>query len=338
MQFGVFDHLDWNGGSLTLQYEDRLRMIEALDRHGFYAYHVAEHHGTPSGRAPAPSVFLAAVAQRTRRLRFGPLVYALSMHHPLRVFEEICMLDQMSGGRFELGVGRGISPIENGFYGVDHDQSHAIFEEAQQVIMQALTSKVVNFEGRHFTFLDVPIEMTCVQQPHPPLWVGLAKAASAVAPAQHGINVVSSGTNKEVREVTDRYRAEWRGSPSALPLVGMSRHLVVADTEAEARSTARRCYVRWLTSILHLWRRSEKTPPNLKFPMDYDEAEAAGYAISGTPAQVRDRVVRDIAESGVNYFLCRFAFGDMTREEGLRSVELFAREVMPAVTPASAAA
>jgi alkanesulfonate monooxygenase SsuD/methylene tetrahydromethanopterin reductase-like flavin-dependent oxidoreductase (luciferase family) len=96
--------------------------------------------------------------------------------------------------------------------------------------------------------------------------------------------------------------------------------------------------VKWLTSILHLWRRSGKTPPNLKFPMDYDEAEAAGYAISGTPAQVRDRVIRDIDESGVNYFLCRFAFGDMTREESLRSVELFAREVMPAVTPASAAA
>ena len=107
MKFGVFDHLDWNGGDLTLQYEDRLRMIEALDRNGFYAYHVAEHHCTPSGRAPAPSVFLAAVAQRTRRLRFGPLVYALSMHHPLRVFEEVCMLDQMSGGRFELGIGRG---------------------------------------------------------------------------------------------------------------------------------------------------------------------------------------------------------------------------------------
>ena len=120
MRFGVFDHLDWNGGDLTVQYEDRLRLIEALDRHGFHAYHVAEHHGTPSGRAPSPSVFLAAVAQRTRRLRFGPLVYALSMHHPIRLFEEICMLDQMSGGRFELGVGRGISPIENGFYGVDH--------------------------------------------------------------------------------------------------------------------------------------------------------------------------------------------------------------------------
>ena len=166
MQFGVFDHLDWNGGDLTLQYEDRLRMIEALDRNGFYAYHVAEHHCTPSGRAPSPSVFLAAVAQRTRRLRFGPLVYALSMHHPLRVFEEVCMLDQMSGGRFELGVGRGISPIENGFYGVAAENTDKIYREALAVIMMALTSKQVNFDGDIYKFDNVPIEMKPVQRPH----------------------------------------------------------------------------------------------------------------------------------------------------------------------------
>jgi alkanesulfonate monooxygenase SsuD/methylene tetrahydromethanopterin reductase-like flavin-dependent oxidoreductase (luciferase family) len=338
MRFGVFDHLDWNGGDLTQQYEDRLRMIEALDRNGFHAYHVAEHHCTPSGRAPSPSVFLSAVAQRSKRLRFGPLVYALSLHHPLRVFEEICMLDQMSGGRFELGIGRGISPIENGFYGVAHENSEKIYSEAQRVIMMALTSKLVNFDGEIYKFHDVPIEMTTVQRPHPPLWVGIAHTASAVWPAANGVNVVSSGTNAEVREVTDRYRAEWRGSPSAMPCVGMSRHVVVAETDAEARSIAAHSYVRWLSSIHHLWHKTGKKPPNLRFPEDYDEAERAGYCISGSPSRVRDRVIRDAAESGVNYFLCRFAFGDMTGEEPLRSVELFAREVMPALAPASAAA
>src|SRR5215510_10734415 len=137
MQFGVFDHLDRNDLPLRDYYESRLTIAETYDRLGFYAYHIAEHHATPLGMAASPSVFLAAVAQRTRRLRFGPLVYALSLHHPLRVFEEICMLDQMSGGRFELGIGRGISPIENGFYGVAHENSEKIFAEAQQVIMTA---------------------------------------------------------------------------------------------------------------------------------------------------------------------------------------------------------
>ena len=112
MDFGIFDHLDRGPVPLRTYYEDRLKLIEGYDRAGFYAYHVAEHHSTPLGMAPSPNVFLAAVAQRTRRLRFGPLVYALPLYHPLRLVEEICMLDQMSGGRPELGFGRGSSPLE----------------------------------------------------------------------------------------------------------------------------------------------------------------------------------------------------------------------------------
>src|ERR1700680_2470127 len=104
MEFGVFDHLDRTDQALGDYYSARLPIIEAYDRLGFFCYPVAEHHATPLGMAPSPSVFLAAVAQRTRRLRFGPLVYALPLYHPLRLIEEICMLDQMSGGRFELGV------------------------------------------------------------------------------------------------------------------------------------------------------------------------------------------------------------------------------------------
>src|SRR6476661_4148236 len=116
MRFGVFDHLDDSGLPLTRRFEERLRLIEAYDRAGFYGYHLAEHHNTPLGYAPSPGLFLAAVAQRTERLKFGPMVYLLPLYHPLRLIDEICMLDQMSNGRFLYGVGRGISPIEVGFY------------------------------------------------------------------------------------------------------------------------------------------------------------------------------------------------------------------------------
>ncbi len=119
MEFGIFDHLDRTGTSLPDYYEDRLKIVEAYDRAGFYAYHLAEHHATPLGMAPSPNVFLAAVAQRTRRLRFGPMVFVLPLYHPLRLIEEICMLDQMSGGRLELSFGRGASPIEIEYFGVD---------------------------------------------------------------------------------------------------------------------------------------------------------------------------------------------------------------------------
>src|SRR6478752_6311608 len=158
MKFGVFDHMDRGGPDLGRQFDQRLKLIELYERAGFHGYHLAEHHATPLGMAPSPSVFLAAVAQRTRRLRFGPLVYTLSLHHPLRAAEEICMLDQMSGGRLELGVGRGVSPHEVAYYGVDPAKAQAMYVEALQVILGALASKSLSFAGAHYTFRDVPIE------------------------------------------------------------------------------------------------------------------------------------------------------------------------------------
>jgi len=112
MEFGVFDHLDRTGQALPDFYEDRLKIAAAYDAAGFYAYHIAEHHSTPLGMAPSPNIFLAAVAQRTRRIRLGPLVYLLPLYSPLRLIGEICMLDHLSHGRIEIGIGRGASPHE----------------------------------------------------------------------------------------------------------------------------------------------------------------------------------------------------------------------------------
>ena len=143
MQFGVFDHMDASGEPLAELFENRLKLAEAYDRLGLYALHVAEHHSTPLGMSPSPSVFLALAAQRTKRLRLGPLVYTLPLYHPLRLAEEICTLDHLSGGRLELGVGRGVSPLEIASFGVDPQQSQAMYLETYQVVMQALGSRSV---------------------------------------------------------------------------------------------------------------------------------------------------------------------------------------------------
>src|SRR6202162_6673495 len=107
MNLGVFDHMDSSLPPLDRFFEAPLKLVEAYDRAGFYGYHVAEHHATPLGVAPSPGVWLAAVAQRTKRLRFGPLVSLLPLYHPLKLLEEICMLDQINGGggRFVGGGG-----------------------------------------------------------------------------------------------------------------------------------------------------------------------------------------------------------------------------------------
>src|SRR6201989_1179104 len=102
MKFGIFAHIDYAGVALAELYANRLTIAEAYERAGFYGYHVAEHHTTPLGAAASPALIFAALAQRTKTLRFGPLVYLLPFYHPLRLIEEVYMLDQMSGGRFPL--------------------------------------------------------------------------------------------------------------------------------------------------------------------------------------------------------------------------------------------
>jgi alkanesulfonate monooxygenase SsuD/methylene tetrahydromethanopterin reductase-like flavin-dependent oxidoreductase (luciferase family) len=179
LDFGIFDHLDRNDLALHDLYEQRLKVIELFDRFGFYAYHVAEHHFTPLGMAPSPSVFLSAVSQRTKRLRFGTFVYALPVHHPLRVLEEICMLDHMSGGRLEIGFGRGSVPFEIAYYEQNAQERQQIYAERLELILKAFAVGTLTWKGRYDRFENVPMEMAPLQKPHPPLWYGAHSADSA---------------------------------------------------------------------------------------------------------------------------------------------------------------
>src|ERR1700732_5248043 len=137
-RFGIFDHLDHAGGSLRQQYSDRLKIAAAADEAGFLTYHVAEHHGTPHGMAASPNLFLSAAGQRTQKLGLGPLVMLLNLYHPLRAFEEICMLDQLSGGRLDLGIGRGAVPLELSFFGVPAAEAEGRYREAAEIVLKAM--------------------------------------------------------------------------------------------------------------------------------------------------------------------------------------------------------
>jgi alkanesulfonate monooxygenase SsuD/methylene tetrahydromethanopterin reductase-like flavin-dependent oxidoreductase (luciferase family) len=333
MKFGVFDHVDRGTSSLAELYESRLKLAEIYDRSGFYAYHVAEHHATPLGMAASPSVLLAAVAQRTTRLRFGPLVYILTLSHPLRILEEICMLDQISGGRLELGVGRGVSPYEVGYFGVDPQASSRIYTEAYQIILQGLQSREINFEGEVFQLKKVPVAMECLQKPHPPIWYGLSHPNAVPWAAQNNVNIVCNGLAAPVRAITDRYRQEWQAahgsSGATLPMMGIGRHVVVGETTREAFEIGQRAFGVWYTSLMHLWRMHGNPLTNYPIPEDFTAAVNAGIAIVGTPEEVCERLKREIDIAGVNYVLTRFAFGNLSFEEELRSATLFAREVMP---------
>ncbi len=328
MIFGIFDHVDRGEEPLAILYENRLRLVAAADAAGFRSYHVAEHHATRLGMAPSPSVYLAAVAQRTRRIRLGPLVYILPLYAPLRLIEEICMLDQLSGGRFELGVGRGISPYELAYFGVNFLEAAEMYEEALEVILTGLQSTRLTHRGRHYRYLDVPIELAPVQRPHPPLWQGVVSPESALAAARHGSNIVSTAPNATVRALGERFLEACDGASGATaPLVGVQRHIYVADTDAEAMEVARGAYKAWYESLTSLWRRFNSAP--VRFAESLERALAVDAAIVGSPATVRAEVERHLEASRCTYFVGRFIYGNLGYEQAARSLDLFSREVMP---------
>jgi alkanesulfonate monooxygenase SsuD/methylene tetrahydromethanopterin reductase-like flavin-dependent oxidoreductase (luciferase family) len=332
MQFGVFDHLDRNDLPLRDYYESRLAIAETYDRLGFYAYHIAEHHSTPLGMAASPNVFLASVAQRTKRLRFGPLVYALPLYHPLRMIEEICMLDQMSGGRLEIGFGRGSVPAELIYYGQKPEQAQAVYAEALELILQGLTSRTLSFRGEFFQLDNVPMELAPFQKPHPPVWYGVHAPESAARAARKGLQVVSLDPLAATCASFDSFRAAWREACGAkpLPLMGLGRFVVVADSDAAALAIARRAYPRWHDSFTFLHRMHGRLNVHPR-PPTFDGLAEAGQGVAGAPATVAAFLRRELAETGSNYCVCQFAFGDLSQAETVRSVELFARDVMPAL-------
>jgi len=340
MEFGIFDHLDRSDLPLAQFYEDRLSLIEAYDRGGFYCYHLAEHHSTPLGMAPSPSVFLSAVAQRTRALRFGPLVYLLPFYHPLRLLEEICMLDQLSGGRLEFGVGRGISPIETRYYGLVREQTQEMYDEVFQILLAGLSQKSLTFEGKFYHYNGVPIELETIQKPHPPLWYGVHSPESAERAARRGFNIVILDGTDEVLPAGARYREVWdeigKGKPD--PKIGLCRFIVVADTDEEAIRLATHAYPLWYKNFMHLYTSQGMQPVLGARPTDYESAARDGRLVAGSPQTVAQKLGAQLEGSAFNYLIGQFAFGDLTLTECRRSVDLFVQGVMPALRGATVGA
>jgi alkanesulfonate monooxygenase SsuD/methylene tetrahydromethanopterin reductase-like flavin-dependent oxidoreductase (luciferase family) len=170
------------------------------------------------------------------------------------------------------------------------------------------------------------------------LWYGLGHGDRVPWAVEHKVNIVGNLGGKGMRGLTDRYRQEWvaqGNKPEDMPFMGVGRHIVVAETDKEALEIAQRGYHKWRESFLMLWRKHNVSlpNPNALFPERFEDAEAEGRAVAGTPEKVRDFLQRTIDEGGLNYLLCRFAFGDITGEEALNSIDMFSRRVMADIRP-----
>jgi alkanesulfonate monooxygenase SsuD/methylene tetrahydromethanopterin reductase-like flavin-dependent oxidoreductase (luciferase family) len=245
IRFGVFDHIEHLPGTpLHRLYEERLVQMEALDEAGFFAYHLAEHH-TPAVHSMAPSqnVFLSAAAQRTKRLRFGPGVYVLPLHHPLRLIEEVSMLDHLSGGRLEIGVGRG-GVLEAFFWGQESDEAtnRQRYDEVLACLRAGLSSEELTFKGRFHDFDRVPMRLRPFQQPTPPFWY----MRNPEVAAEHGMNCIVVGSLDTLEANVVRYRRLWsEHNPGPLtaqgrrPMIGLVVHTLLAEDETKAVAEAK---------------------------------------------------------------------------------------------------
>ncbi|MEL7155556.1 MAG: LLM class flavin-dependent oxidoreductase [Actinomycetota bacterium] len=330
MQFGMFDQLEHPGGGVGLHelYERRIAMVERAEAAGFWGYHKSEHHMIPLDAAPSLNVFLAAVAARTSRIRICSLVHLLPFYHPLRLAEELCMLDHLSNGRLEIGFGKGISIPEHLLWGLEPDEAVARTDEALDLILSVLQADgSFSYDGRFWQFRDVPIETTPFQRPYPPLW----RPGTLDRAAELGVSTMAGGPIEAVAAAVERYRQHHQPGVGRHhpPRIGGIRKIYLAPTEREALDRARSAWVAYTEHLTRLFRRYELPVPNdPTLGGDFDRAVAVQAVVAGSPSMVRDHVDAFAEHSGTDYFVGGFAWGDLSADEVDRSLDLFAEHIV----------
>ena len=328
-QLGIFDWVEASGRASAEIYEHKMELASLADRAGFHGFFIAEHHGTPLSIDGSPGALLSAIFQRTRHLRAGALTFCLPWYHPYRFYSEVCMLDQMSHGRLELGVGRGVSPIESRIFGLTGiEQSRERYRQTLDTFFAACSSGTMKLPE-----IEAELHVKPYQRPYPPLWFPSSNRESIEFTARHGYHTAFIGKHADCKPLFERYRELWqehRNDPGrhnahvAAPFLAKTQHLVIAETDAEAKKLGEQAYSAWAAHIHHLTRKLGR--PDVFKTTPYDE-DSAQRLIAGAPRTVLEKLQEMLRQTGANYLLCIFSFGDLSPEQAMRSLELFASEV-----------
>jgi alkanesulfonate monooxygenase SsuD/methylene tetrahydromethanopterin reductase-like flavin-dependent oxidoreductase (luciferase family) len=231
-----------------------------------------------------------------------------------------------------------VSPYELGHFGVDASETRAIFDETLAILVAGMTHDELSFTGERYRFQDVPMELRPLQRPYPPLWYPTHNPESIEYAARHGFNYAGLGPAAVVRQQVDLYRKTWaahRHDRSRLnahvaePKVGVVRQVFVADTDDAALKAAHAAHGDWYRSITKLWHDHDDESVDGLFA--WETATQHETILFGSPARVREQASRLLQVSDCNYLVCSFAWGSLNREQTLRSFQLFAEEVMPAL-------
>ncbi|MBW2426561.1 MAG: LLM class flavin-dependent oxidoreductase [Deltaproteobacteria bacterium] len=246
MKVGVLQFFGWRDRSMPLEdvYERALARIEIMDRTGYDAVWLAEHHFTGYSVCPSVHVMAAHVAARTRNLRIGTGVTLASFYHPLQIAEEVALLDHLTGGRINWGAGRGFDPREFSIFDIPVEESADRFREAVEIVLAAWTNEKLDFEGRFHRYQDVEVLPKPKQRPHPPTWVAAASLGAIDWAASKGLSILMDphSPHREIRNKLEHYAKELERAGHALAgrEIPMGRLVAVAKTDTEAEEIARR--------------------------------------------------------------------------------------------------
>ena len=319
-------------------YRRGVEITQAAEELGFRNMWLAEHHFSTYGYLSRPLMYAMHLANKTRHIRVGTAVIVVPLHHPLVIAEDIATADICSGGRLDVGLGRGYQRYEFERLGQDLGESRTRWEEAVDVILPALKGEPFSYDGKYYKIPETTVFPHVVQRPHPPIWVTAQSPESIETTVKRGFHLLSGGFGvpierlREFRKVFETHLAEF---PPKQPIrVGTQRPVYVTDNEADARAAAEQA--RWNMRVtLSLRNNRERVERGHAVPVPFPNEPSTDdilekFSVIGTPDTCIRQLRRLQDAMRIDHFNCSFLFGDLTQEQVLRSMRLFSQEVMPA--------
>ncbi len=339
MEFGTFLLLQTpSADAPETIYRRGVELTQAAEDLGFHNMWLAEHHFSTYGLLSRPLMYAQHLAAKTRRIRVGTAVIVVPLHHPLVIAEEIATADLLSGGRLDVGLGRGYQRYEFERLGVDLGESRTRWEEAVDVVLLALAGKPFTYEGKYYRIPETTVFPHPVQRPHPPIWVTAQSPESVATTVRRGFNLLSGGYGvslDRLREFRRTFDALVDEHPPDAPIrVAIQRPVYVAESDADARAAAEQA--RWNMRVtLSLRNNYERVVEGHAIPVPAPKEPSTDefldtFSVIGTPDTCIRQIRRLQDAMRIDHFNGAFWFGDLPQSSILQSMERFAREVMPA--------
>jgi alkanesulfonate monooxygenase SsuD/methylene tetrahydromethanopterin reductase-like flavin-dependent oxidoreductase (luciferase family) len=328
-------------------YDRHIAEAQRAEELGYAYYFTIEHQNSHVGQITAPSVYLCAVARHTSRLRIGTMIWQLPFYNPMRLAEEVAMLDHLSRGRVEFGTGIGVAEHEFIRWKLPFYERREMSREALQIIVKAWTEDTVTYEGKYWQFDEALPVPKPYQRPHPPIWVAAHSPASLEYAAQHNYHVSQNlDVDDVIAEKFELWRRLWRqyNHPGPMPRTFLMRAVHVAETDDIARAEAeqpllvsRRLGREGIARTRIGFKGNEDTPTTRELnrvfqgmSTSYDFWIDNGLALVGSPETVIRKLREQHQRIGYDIFCANHRFGPMPQEQALKSLELFGKEVIPA--------